>query len=211
MYGLELERTSQNKIAKELELASSQPEGDSNDSDESGAVNEANNYDSYKRYPPPPESTEWDATENGKDYWEQGERKFLTTEHSQKQHHQKHQSTQLEINALYGDMTLRKALGRYQLIQRAQNYQIDTGFMHRLFKDRNGVSTKYNIRFGGQTLLDLAAVADLNWPIVIETDDISTDAKEVDVLVSSYQLGPLVTLRDVLGNATARQKMNKKI
>jgi hypothetical protein len=46
---------------------------------------------------------------------------------------------------------------------------------------------------------------------MIETDDVSTNAKEVDVLVSSYQLGPLVTLRGILGNATARHKLNKRI
>jgi hypothetical protein len=142
-YSLEIERTSQNKIAKVLEFASSEPEGDSDDSDKSGAGNEANTYDSYKRYPTPPESTEWDATEHGKDYWEQeGEQKFLTMEHSKKQHLEKHQSTQQEINALYGDTTLRKALGCYQIIQRARNYQMDTGFIHRLYKDRDDVSTK---------------------------------------------------------------------
>jgi hypothetical protein len=156
----EFECTSQKRIEKVLELASSEAEDE-------GDEGVANDYNSYKLYPLPSNSTQWDDTKTGKDYWEE-EQNLITTEHSGM-----HQSTQMEITAQYGHIKVRKALGRYNIIRQARNYQVDTGFMHRLWRHRKVVSATYNIKFGDQSLLDLAAVADLNRPIVIETDHVS--------------------------------------
>ena len=83
--------------------------------------------------------------------------------------------------------------------------------MHRLGDNQTSVSAKYNVKFMDQTLLDLAAVSDLNRPIVIETDNGSGSVKEIHVLVSSYQLGVSDTLSHLLNQVRSRQKLRKKI
>jgi hypothetical protein len=69
---IELERTTQKKIEKVLELASSETEDDEGD---------ANDYPSYKPYPLPSDLSTWDKTKTSKDYWEE-EPNLIATKHS---------------------------------------------------------------------------------------------------------------------------------
>jgi hypothetical protein len=165
---------------------------------ESDEEDDDNDYNTYRLNPADITTT------NGQfpDYWHDGKRaKFVST--TANVHHQ---LTQQEVRQRFSSTV--PALSRKKVLGLARTFQLDTAFMHRLPR---ASASKYNILFSCQTLLDLAAVADLRRPVIIETDANSTNGKEVTVLVSSYALKNNETLAGVLDNDHQRKGLAKEV